>query len=74
MSLLTEDYDYPLPESLIASHPLAARAASRMMVLDRVEQRIEHRQFQDFAVLFCGDGDSRRVERHASDPCARVFR
>ncbi len=56
MSLLTEDYDYPLPESLIASHPLAERAASRMMVLRRVEQRIEHRGFAEFA-SFLRDGD-----------------
>ena len=56
MSLLTDDYDYPLPESLIASHPLPDRAASRMMVLHRAEQRIEHRRFQEFA-SFLREGD-----------------
>src|SRR5438067_6414248 len=48
MSLLTRDYDYGLPEQLIARRPLARREASRMMVVHRVEQRIEHRAFVDF--------------------------
>lgn len=42
------DYDYPLPEDLIARHPLPHRDASRMMVLDREKQTIEHRTFADF--------------------------
>src|SRR5438067_1246864 len=48
MSLLTRDYDYELPEERIATHPLARRDASRMMVVHRAEQRIEHRLFADF--------------------------
>lgn len=48
MSLLTSDYDYSLPEELIARHPLPQRDAARMMVLHRAEQRIEHRRFADF--------------------------
>ena len=56
MSLLTADYDYPLPESLIARHPLPDRAASRMMVLHRVEKRIEHREFREFS-SFLREGD-----------------
>jgi S-adenosylmethionine:tRNA ribosyltransferase-isomerase len=46
--LLTADYDYVLPEELIARHPLPQRDASRMMVLHRAEQRIEHRMFAEF--------------------------
>lgn len=42
------DYDYPLPEDLIARHPLPHRDASRMMVLNRASQSIEHRTFADF--------------------------
>lgn len=42
------DYDYPLPEDLIARHPLPHRDASRMMVLDRATQSITHRSFTDF--------------------------
>jgi S-adenosylmethionine:tRNA ribosyltransferase-isomerase len=48
MSLLLGDYDYPLPQSLIAAHPLPDRAASRMMVLHRAAGQIEHRRFAEF--------------------------
>jgi S-adenosylmethionine:tRNA ribosyltransferase-isomerase len=41
------DYDYELPEELIAQRPLAERAASRMMVLHRATEQIEHRRFAD---------------------------
>jgi len=45
MSSHLSDYDYPLPEELIAQRPLERRDESRMMVLHRQEQRIEHRKF-----------------------------
>ena len=47
MSLALSDYDYPLPEELIATRPLPNRQDSRMMVLHRREQRIEHRTFAE---------------------------
>ena len=47
MSSLLSDYDYALPEELIAQRPLAQRDESRMMVLHRSEQRIEHRKFAE---------------------------
>lgn len=54
--LRTSDYDYALPNDLIASHPLARREDSRMMVLHRAEQRIEHRFFREFpSFLRTGD-------------------
>lgn len=56
MSLLTSDYDYDLPESLIARWPLPHREDSRMMVLHRDEHRIEHLQFSAFP-SFLRDGD-----------------
>ena len=56
MSLRKSDYDYALPEGLIARHPLPQREASRMMVLHREKQRIEHRAFRDFPCLI-RDGD-----------------
>ncbi|MEO6785108.1 MAG: tRNA preQ1(34) S-adenosylmethionine ribosyltransferase-isomerase QueA [Chthoniobacteraceae bacterium] len=56
MSLRTADYDYTLPEGLIARHPAERRDGSRMMVLHRAEQRIEHRMFADFA-SFLKSGD-----------------
>jgi S-adenosylmethionine:tRNA ribosyltransferase-isomerase len=36
--MLISDFDYELPEVLIAQHPLADRAASRMLVVDRANQ------------------------------------
>jgi S-adenosylmethionine:tRNA ribosyltransferase-isomerase len=48
MSLRTKDFDYHLPDDLIAARPLAERSASRMLVLHRADGRIEHRMFRDF--------------------------
>jgi S-adenosylmethionine:tRNA ribosyltransferase-isomerase len=48
MSFATADYDYTLPDELIARHPLARREDSRMLVLHRSTRRIEHRRFADF--------------------------
>ena len=47
MPLRTQDFDYHLPQELIAARPLAERAASRMLVLHRDSGRIEHRIFRD---------------------------
>ncbi len=47
MSSTLSDYDYPLPGGLIASRPLPQRDASRIMVLRRESETIEHRQFRD---------------------------
>ncbi len=41
------DFDYDLPEGLIAPHPAPVRDESRLMVLHRSEERIEHRVFRD---------------------------
>ncbi len=48
MPLLTKDFDYHLPEELIAARPLAERAASRMLVVHKDSGVIEHRMFRDF--------------------------
>ena len=45
--LCTSDFYYDLPEELIAQHPCAERDHSRLMVLDRGENTIEHKQFFD---------------------------
>lgn len=42
----TADFDYSLPEELIAQQPLADRAASRMMVVNRATGAILHEQFR----------------------------
>ena len=41
------DYNFILPRELIAQRPLERREDSRMMVLHRTGQTIEHRQFRD---------------------------
>lgn len=56
MSFATADYDYTLPDELIARHPLPRREDSRMLVLHRAERRIEHRGFADFRG-YLRDGD-----------------
>ncbi len=45
--LKTADFYYDLPESLIAQHPCEQRDRSRLMVLDREKNSIEHKQFFD---------------------------
>jgi len=55
MALRTKDFDYHLPEELIASRPLAERAASRMLVVCRESGRIEHRMFRDFPGFLMSD-------------------
>ena len=41
------DFDYELPEELIAQTPIEKRDESRLMVLDRKVQTIEHKHFKD---------------------------
>lgn len=43
----TIDYDYDLPEELIAQTPLQNRSSSRLMVLNRNNQTIQHKKFYD---------------------------
>jgi S-adenosylmethionine:tRNA ribosyltransferase-isomerase len=43
------DFDYELPEELIAQEPPAERDAARMLVLHRNEERWEDRMFRDLA-------------------------
>ena len=46
--LQTSDYDYALPDDLIARYPSPERSAARMMVLHRTTHQVEHRAFTDF--------------------------
>lgn len=41
------DFDYNLPEELIAQTPVEPRNSSRLMVLDPVDKTVEHRHFYD---------------------------
>lgn len=55
MSLRTSDFDYPLPEHLIAVHPTERREQSRMLVVYSKEARWEHRRFAEFESFLGGD-------------------
>lgn len=41
------EFNYDLPEELIAQHPIEKRDESRLMVLDRRTKTIEHKVFKD---------------------------
>jgi len=56
MSARLRDYDYDLPRELIAQRPPERRDDSRMMVLHRDTQTIEHRQFRELKT-FLQQGD-----------------
>jgi S-adenosylmethionine:tRNA ribosyltransferase-isomerase len=56
MSVLLSDYDYDLPRELIAQRPAERRDDSRMMVLHRDTETIEHRRFHDLKT-FLRPGD-----------------
>lgn len=43
----TDDFDYELPERLIAQTPLEKRDASKLMILDKKTGKIEHKHFND---------------------------
>jgi S-adenosylmethionine:tRNA ribosyltransferase-isomerase len=48
----TSDFEYQLPEHLIAQRPLADRAASRLLTLSRKTGAIMHGQFRDLPTYF----------------------
>ena len=53
--LLISDYDYDLPPELIAQTPLERRDQSRLLVLDRERDRLEHRTFRDILDYLTAD-------------------
>ena len=53
----TSDFDYELPEELIAQTPAEPRDHSRLLVYHRADQRIEHRHFYDI-VDYLNPGDA----------------
>jgi len=53
--VLVSDFNYLLPEELIAQQPLEDRAASRLLRLNRGTNELEDRQFRDFPDLLKPD-------------------
>ena len=53
----TSDFYYDLPQELIAQTPLLNRQKSRMMVLDRNKDEVEHRIFENI-IEYINPGDT----------------
>lgn len=51
-----EEFNYCLPEELIAQHPIENREESRLMVIDKNKNDIEHKRFKDI-VSYLRKGD-----------------
>ncbi len=45
--MLVTDFDYELPQELIAQHPMEPRDHSRLLVVDKKTGEIEHKHFYD---------------------------
>lgn len=67
----TSDFDYYLPEELIAQTPLKDRSSSRLMVLDKESGKIEHKHFYDI-VDYLNEGDI-LVRNNTKVIPARIF-
>ena len=50
-----DEYDYNLPEELIAQTPLKERSTSKLLVLDKTNKTIEHNHFSDIVndIIIC---------------------
>lgn len=71
IQLNVNDYDFELPEELIAQVPLLDRTSSRLLVLDRETGDIEHRHFRD-VLDYLNEGDALVVNDSRVLP-ARLF-
>ena len=45
--MLVKDFDYELPQELIAQHPMEPRDHSRLLVVDKTTGELEHKHFYD---------------------------
>lgn len=54
--MLVTDFDYDLPQELIAQHPMEPRDHSRLLVVDKKTGEIEHKHFYDL-VIYLKPGD-----------------
>ena len=52
----TSDFDYDLPEELIAQYPAEKRDESRMLLLDRSREEVRETRFSNFA-RYLQEGD-----------------
>ncbi|MGM0524487.1 MAG: tRNA preQ1(34) S-adenosylmethionine ribosyltransferase-isomerase QueA [Bacillota bacterium] len=66
-----EDFDFHLPDELIAQTPLQDRSSSRLLVMNRQTRTIEHRHFKDI-LAYLNEGDALVLNNTKVLP-ARVF-
>ena len=67
----TDDFDYYLPEELIAQTPLEKRDNSRLLVLDKISGKTEHKHFFDI-LNYLKEGDCLVLNNTRVLP-ARIF-
>ena len=67
----TSDFNFDLPEELIAQHPLEKRDYSRLMVLDKETGEVKHRHFYDI-IEYLKEGDTLVLNNTRVMP-ARLF-
>ena len=70
--MLLTDFDYELPEELIAQTPIEPRNASRLMVLEPRTKGIEHHHFYDLG-NFLQEGDSGKTAAHGEEARLEKF-
>ena len=67
----TSDFNYNLPEELIAQIPLEDRTSSKLLVLDKITGNIEHKHFRDI-IEYLNPGDTLVLNNTRVIP-ARIF-
>lgn len=67
----TDDFDYYLPQELIAQHALEDRVSSRLLVVDRKTGQIEDRHFYDI-INYLNEGDTLVLNNSKVIP-ARIY-
>ncbi len=81
--MLTKDFDYNLPECLIAQNPLEKRESCRLMHLNQTNRTIEHKYFYDIIdylnkddILVLNDTKvipARLLAKRKTGACVEVF-
>ena len=69
----TDDFDYELPDELIAQSPAEPRDSCRLLVLHREDGSVEHRRFTDI-VDYLEPGDLLVANRTRVMPARLVGR
>lgn len=69
--MLVSDFDYNLPEELIAQTPAQARDASRLLIVNRATGQVEHKHFYD-VIDYLNEGDCLVLNNSKVIP-ARLF-